>query len=45
MFKVEFEAIRGRSFYSDMALDDIHFLEMPCGKSVHSGINRVVLVL
>ncbi|XP_028407315.1 uncharacterized protein LOC114529947 [Dendronephthya gigantea] len=29
--QVEFEAIRGRSFYSDMALDDIHFTEMPCG--------------
>ncbi|XP_028412231.1 MAM and LDL-receptor class A domain-containing protein 1-like [Dendronephthya gigantea] len=30
-YQVEFEAIRGRSFYSDMALDDIHFKEMPCG--------------
>ncbi|XP_028414604.1 MAM and LDL-receptor class A domain-containing protein 2-like, partial [Dendronephthya gigantea] len=30
-YQVEFEAIRGRSFYSDMALDDIHFTEMPCG--------------
>lgn len=32
--QVEFEAVRGSSFRSDIALDDISFEESPCCKSV-----------
>ena len=30
-YQVEFEAIRGSSYFADIALDDIYFQEMPCG--------------
>jgi hypothetical protein len=40
LVQVEFEAIRGSSYFADIALDDIDFQEMPCGEPCRFAIGR-----